>query len=223
MQSFQAVIAILLATMVNMALGAAEIHATALILASTFLSTVASSTFQHAIVAAPGTRGSIGTRKVSTLQANDTGSCYNASTFPHTVNDSSALVPWTDILNKNDTDSYLWLYDIFGDLCWEISETILTRDIPYTHCKSDNYTNGTYSIMAQMTYLGPNDTYDMRGKYDNCIGALVITMWCPYGGIFEHKLPCFGPPNELQAWEVQARPIKGPCPDCAKGLPPPDA
>lgn len=69
-----------------------------------------------------------------------------------------------------------------------------------------------------MEYLGPDDTYDMRGWWDYCLGALALTKECEYGGWFDDIHFWHGPPtNESQLWNVKARPIVGPCPDCTGG------
>lgn len=88
----------------------------------------------------------------------------------------------------------------------------------YTHCEPDNFTNGTYAVMAQMTYLGPEDIFDMRGIYDYCLAAMSLAKDCEYGGWFDEINLWPGSPNNSQLWNVKARPIVGPCPDCTGGL-----
>ena len=69
-----------------------------------------------------------------------------------------------------------------------------------------------------MMYLGPQDVFDMRGNYDYCMGALSMTQACPYGGFFAEVDLWNGHPNNSEVWNVQARPMRGPCPDCTGGL-----
>lgn len=70
--------------------------------------------------------------------------------------------------------------------------------------------------MAQITYLGPEDILDMRGAYDYCRPAISLTEFCEYGGMLDVDLD-LGGPDSWQSWNVQARPIVGPCPDCTGG------
>jgi hypothetical protein len=67
-------------------------------------------------------------------------------------------------------------------------------------------------------YLGPKDIFDMRGIYDYCLGLMSLTKDCEYGGVFDEVHFWYGSPNNSQYWNVQARPIVGPCPDCTGGL-----
>lgn len=69
-----------------------------------------------------------------------------------------------------------------------------------------------------MMYLGPQDTYDMRGNYDLCLGIMDLPLGCAYGGLFEEVYFWHYSPNHTQYWTVQARAIQGPCPDCTGGL-----
>lgn len=91
-----------------------------------------------------------------------------------------------------------------------------TSGLQYTHCQPDDYTNGTYAVIAQMTYLGTKDTFDVRGTYEYCRPVISLTH-CEYGGVVDVELD-LGDHNGWQSWNVQARPIVGPCPDCTGGL-----
>lgn len=72
--------------------------------------------------------------------------------------------------------------------------------------------------MAQMMYLGPHDVFDMRDNYDLCLGAMVLPKGCAYGGLFEQVRLWYNSPNHTEFWNIQARAIHGPCPDCIGGL-----
>jgi hypothetical protein len=63
--------------------------------------------------------------------------------------------------------------------------------------------------MAQMTYLGPSDTFDMgpASLVDYCMGILSLPRGCMYGGKFEDISP-----NGFEYWSVAAWPDVGPCP-----------
>lgn len=69
-----------------------------------------------------------------------------------------------------------------------------------------------------MMFLGPEDIFDMRGNYDLCMGAMSLPHGCTYGGLFEEVPLWYNFPNQTQYWNIQARPILGPCPDCTGGL-----
>ncbi|KAI3391038.1 hypothetical protein diail_8089 [Diaporthe ilicicola] len=210
MHSFKTILAILMAAMVNMVLGVSGIHATAMVLATTLVDT-ATSTFQHSVIAAPGTARTINSRT-------DADGCYNNSTNFGTADNTSTLIPWIALQSINDTGTP-HVYAMFETLCKRISATILSRDVPYTHCTADNYTNSTYSIMAQLTYRAPEVLFDMRGDYDTCMGLMFLAVECPYGGLFRDVKYSYGfADNSSMWWTVQARPIAAPCPDCTAGL-----
>lgn len=73
-----------------------------------------------------------------------------------------------------------------------------------------------------MMYLGPQDIFDMRGKYDLCMSVMNLPHSCTYGGLFEEVYLYYDSPyespNHTQYCNIQARPILGPCPDCTGGL-----
>ncbi|KAI7780653.1 hypothetical protein LA080_015812 [Diaporthe eres] len=216
MRSFQAALAFLMAAMANMALAAPGIYATAMILATTLVDTVLSSGFQHSVVAVPG---HVHPRQASPSRTNYETGCFNTSTFTPAGGGNSTLVSWTALTNENDPQSDLAVYNAFTTLCKKISATILTRNIPYNHCEPDKYTNGTYGIIAQMMYLGPQDVFDMRGNYDLCMGVMSLPHGCTCGGLFEEVYFFYtNSPNKTQYCNIQARPILGPCPDCTGGL-----
>lgn len=69
-----------------------------------------------------------------------------------------------------------------------------------------------------MMYLGPQHTYDMRGNYDFCLRAMDLPRICHYGGLFEEIYISDTSGIHQQSWNLQARAIRGPCPDCTGGL-----
>lgn len=69
-----------------------------------------------------------------------------------------------------------------------------------------------------MMYLGPQDTFDMRGNYELCMSVMNLPHGCTYGGLFEEMRLWYEVPYETQYCNIQARPILGPCPDCTGGL-----
>lgn len=125
MRSFQAVLAMLMAAMVNIAVAATGIHATVMILAVTLVDTVISSGFPHSVVAAPGD-----IKAGHTMLTNYTAGCFNASTFPQAGGDNSTLVPWTALASESDPNSEVAAFYTFSTLCMKISATIMTRNIP---------------------------------------------------------------------------------------------
>ncbi|KAL1849153.1 hypothetical protein Daus18300_013358 [Diaporthe australafricana] len=210
MRSFQAVLAILMAAMVNMVLGAPGIAATAVILAATFVDTVTSSGFQHSVVATP---------RIARSVNSDLDICFDNSTTEilHEAGYNSPLVPWI-ALQRGNNDTYTpQLYDMFEGICMEISATILSRNVSYTSCRPDmNPGNSTYSVMAQVTYRGPHSTYDMRKHHNTCMTLMFFTLECPYGGLFRDVGIAYA--NTTHRWTVQARPVEAACPDCSAGL-----
>lgn len=58
----------------------------------------------------------------------------------------------------------------------------------------------------------------MRGIYDCCLAVKGPTKDCEYGGEFDNVHIWYRSPDNSQYWNVQARPIMGPCPDCTGGL-----
>lgn len=125
MRSFQAVLAFLMAAMVNMAAGAPGLHSTMMILATTFVDAVISSGFQHTVATTPG-QNEAGKVKPANYEA----TCFSPSTFPQTGSGNSTLVPWTALADDSDPQSEHAVSHTFKTLCKEISATILTRDIP---------------------------------------------------------------------------------------------
>lgn len=123
MRSFQAALAFLMAIMVNMALAAPGIYATAMILATTLVDTVLSSGFQHSVVAVPGRVHSRQAFASPFRTSHETG-CFNTSTF------NSTLVPWAALANENDPQSDLAVYYALTELCKKFSATIMTRNVP---------------------------------------------------------------------------------------------
>lgn len=69
-----------------------------------------------------------------------------------------------------------------------------------------------------MKYLGPQHTYDMRGNYDLCYRNMFWPRLCPYGGLYEKIYFSDASGSHKHSWNLQARAIRGPCPDCAGGL-----
>lgn len=124
MRSFQAVLAMLMAAMVNIAVAAPGIHATVMILAVTLVDTVICSGFPHSVVAAPGY-----IKAGHTMLTNYTAGCFNASTFPQAGGRNSTLVPWTALASESDPDSEVSVFYTFSTLCKKISATIMTRNI----------------------------------------------------------------------------------------------
>lgn len=125
MRSFQAVLAFLMAVMVNIVFAVPGFHSTTMILATTFVDAVLSSGFRHTVVTAPG-QNKAGKSKPTNYAAR----CFSPSTFPRTGSSNSTLVPWTALVDENDPESEYAVSHTFTTLCKEISATILTRDIP---------------------------------------------------------------------------------------------
>lgn len=67
-------------------------------------------------------------------------------------------------------------------------------------------------------YLGPQDTFDMRGNYNLCMSVMSLPHGCEYGGLFEEVSLYYDFPDKTQDCNIQARPILGHCPDCTGGL-----
>lgn len=126
MRSFQAVLAIIMAAMANMVLGAAGTHAIAAMMAGTLIDTVTSSGFQHSVVATPRTAKSIDPYL---------DICFDNSTILHAAGNNSPLVPWLTLQAiSNDTEKPHWqLYEMFESICKEISKGFLSNDIPVSH------------------------------------------------------------------------------------------
>lgn len=114
-----------MAVMANAAPAVPGFHATAMILATTFVNTVTCSGFQHSVAAAPG-RMKVG----HALSMNHTAGCFNTATFPRAGSDNSTLVPWTALESESDPESELAVFYTFSNPCKKISATILTRAIP---------------------------------------------------------------------------------------------
>ena len=131
MRYFQTVLAILVATMVNMAHAAPGTHVTALLLATALVDTVTSSGFQHSVVAAPG---HFETRQPLMRRTNQTGGCFHDTNFTRGENDTSAWIPWAAIASQYDAASEMALFYTFTALCKEMSATIMSRDIPVSFC-----------------------------------------------------------------------------------------
>lgn len=125
MRSFKAVRSVLVAAMINTAFAVPGLHATTMILATTFVDAVVSSGFQHTVVTAPE-QNKAGKVKPTNYAA----TCFSPSTFPRTGSGNSTLVPWTALADDSDPESEHAVSHTFKTLCKEISATILTRDIP---------------------------------------------------------------------------------------------
>ncbi|KAG8163216.1 hypothetical protein KVR01_006513 [Diaporthe batatas] len=223
MRCFMAVVTILMAVMVNMANTTPLIQATAIILATALVGVATPSGFQHSVMSAPDSAGRVAVESSPVMhrRTKDTGGCFHSSN--HTSipdNDTSAWIPWIALASPDEPTAQKALSDTISALCRRNSATILTRGIPYTHCQPDDYSNGTYAVMAQMTYLGPRDMFDMRDTYDYrcCLAAISLTEYCEYGGALDLAFDLGGGPNNSHSWNVRARPIVGPCPDCTGGL-----
>lgn len=127
MRSFQAVLVILMAAILNMARSAPGFHGTAIAVTNPLVDTVTSSGLQHSVAPTPGHAD---TSWVLMLQTNQTGACFHDSNFTRAENDTSAWVPWTALANQYDPGSEMALFYTFTMLCERISATIMTRDIP---------------------------------------------------------------------------------------------
>jgi hypothetical protein len=128
MRYFQTVLAILMAAMVNMAHSTPGTRAaTAMLLATALVDGVASSGFQHSVVAAPG---HFETRQPLMRRTNQTGGCFHDTNFTRAENDTSAWIPWAALANQYDAASEMALFYTFTALCKEMSATMMSRDIP---------------------------------------------------------------------------------------------
>ncbi|ROW09262.1 hypothetical protein VPNG_05870 [Cytospora leucostoma] len=132
------------------------------------------------------------------------------------------LVSWTDLAKPRNQTNVAALNHTFEALCAGLaSETFSFGQHSY-HCLADNMTTswgvyGEYSVIASMTYLGPDATFSMAGNYEYCLAAMARPRACPKGGFFGNvSLPWSdingtGQINSTQYWDVRAQAVLSSC------------